>query len=105
MLGVDGEDQTMNTTENSTATRAQNLAALAKMFQDYAGVDAADVVPEASVINDLGINSLALVEITIRIEDASGVRLDDRTVAGFDTVDDVLDYLESQDGRLAPEVI
>lgn len=93
----------MTTTENSLDTRAQNLAALAQMFQDYAGVDAEDVVPEAHVTNDLGINSLALVEITIRTEDAFGVRLDDRTVAGFDTVSDVLDYLESQGGKLAPE--
>ncbi|MGD7002839.1 acyl carrier protein [Corynebacterium halotolerans] len=92
----------MTTSENSTSTRAENLAALAKIFQDYAGVDAEAVVPEAHVIDGLGVNSLALVEITIRTEDAFGVRLDDRTVAGFSTVGDLLDYLDSHGGSVTP---
>lgn len=104
MLVTDGEDKMMSTPENKPNTRAENLAALAKIFQDYAGVDAEEVVPAASVINDLGVNSLALVEITIRTEDAFGVRLEDRTVAGFDTVADVLDYLEEQGGKVSAEV-
>ncbi|MGP6172727.1 acyl carrier protein [Corynebacterium sp. A21] len=68
---------------------------LAKIFQDYAGVDATDVVPEARIIEDLAVNSLTLVEITIRIEEAFGVRLDDENVTSFNTVGDLITYLEA----------
>lgn len=91
----------MSTTENNTDTRTENLAALAKIFQDYAGVDAEDVTVEADISDDLGVNSLALVEITIRTEDAFGVRLDDRTVGGFSKVGHLLDYLEGHGGKLS----
>lgn len=69
---------------------------LAKIFQDYAGIDATDVVPEARIAEDLAINSLALVEITIRIEEAFGIRLDDETVTGFTTIGDLIAYLEAE---------
>lgn len=89
----------MTTTEHNPDTRAENLATLAKIFQDYAGVDAEAVVPEARIIDDLAINSLALVEITIRTEDAFGVRLEDQTMLGFDTVGGLLDYLDRHRGE------
>lgn len=89
----------MTTTEHHPDTRAENLATLAKIFQDYAGVDAEEVVPEARIIDDLAINSLALVEITIRTEDAFGVRLEDQTMLGFDTVGDLLNHLDRHHGE------
>ncbi|QGU07900.1 Meromycolate extension acyl carrier protein [Corynebacterium occultum] len=77
-------------------TTTELQAELAKIFQDYAGVEAADVVPEARIIEDLAVNSLSLVEITIRIEEAFGVQLEDKHVMNFQTIGDLIGHLEAE---------
>lgn len=59
------------------------------------GCEAEKVTPEASLTEDLGADSLALVELVMALEEAVGISIDDGDVAGLKTVGDILNYLKS----------
>ena len=59
------------------------------------GCEAEKVAPEASLTEDLGADSLALVELVMALEEAAGISIDDGDVAGLKTVGDILNYLKS----------
>lgn len=56
------------------------------------GVDPAEVTPDRS-LRDLDIDSMALVEIVVSLEDRFGLLIADEAWSQFTTVGDVLDHL------------
>lgn len=75
-------------------TRDELEAGLAEVLGTVAGVDRADVVPERSFTEDLGIDSLTMVELVVAAEDRFGVLIPDDDWARFTTVGDALRFLE-----------
>jgi acyl carrier protein len=69
------------------------LAELAAIVQEATGIPAARVVPAASFVDDLDIDSLSMVEIATMAEDKFGVAIPDAELSKLKTVADVLDYL------------
>ena len=63
------------------------LAALAEILADVARIDPADVTPKAR-FDDLGIDSLTLVDIVVAVEDRFGLVIPDDEWARFETVGD-----------------
>src|SRR5713101_2379082 len=61
----------------------------------------ASVVPAAHLERELGLGSLERVELLLRIEQAFGVRLDDRVLAEADTVEDLISALGAVNGSPA----
>ena len=64
------------------------------------GVDEEDVIAEASLRNDLGLDSLDLFELLMSLEEEYGIRIDPDTLTGLATVGDVLKYLEDAGAAL-----
>lgn len=62
---------------------------------DTLGCDAEKVTPEASLTEDLGADSLALVELVMALEEAAGISIDDGDVAGLKTPADILTYIKA----------
>jgi acyl carrier protein len=60
------------------------------------GVDIEDVVPEASLVDDLGADSLALVELVMSIEEAFDIDIDDEDAEKLITVQDAIDYIKKR---------
>lgn len=60
------------------------------------GVDADRVKPEASFIDDLGADSLDIVELVMAMEDAFSLEIPDEEAEKLRKVSDVITYLESQ---------
>lgn len=56
------------------------------------GVD--EVVPTARLVEDLGADSLDLVELAIELEARLHLEIPDEDCDGFDTVEDLVTYLE-----------
>ena len=52
------------------------------------------VVPEARIKKDLGADSLDILQLLMRIEDKYGITIPDEELATFETVGDVVTYLE-----------
>lgn len=69
------------------------LAEFAALVEDVAGVEAGEVTRESRLREDLGVDSLSLIELTVRAEETFGVRLEDKTVAAFGNVGEGLDHL------------
>ena len=69
-------------------------AILAKQLR----VDPARVVPEARIKKDLGADSLDILQLLMRIEDKYGITIPDEALATFETVSDVVTYLEKIEG-------
>ena len=71
-------------------------AILAKQLR----VDAAIVTLDAQIKKDLGADSLDILQLLMRIEDQYGITIPDKALATFNTVGDVVKYLEEEGAQL-----
>ncbi len=81
------------------ATIAERLK---KVIVEQLGVDEKDVVPTASFVEDLGADSLDLVELIMSIEEEFStpdhkISIPDEAADKLITVQDAIDYLKDQD--------
>jgi acyl carrier protein len=60
------------------------------------GVSAEEVTPQASFIEDLGADSLDLVELVMALEEEYGMEISDEDAEKIRTVNDVLEYINKQ---------
>jgi acyl carrier protein len=59
------------------------------------GVDAAQVKPEASFVNDLGADSLDTVELVMALEEAFDTEIPDEEAEKIQTVQQAVDYVKT----------
>ncbi len=67
-----------------------------KTIAEKLKIDLDDVVPEANFINDLGANSLDIVELIMTMEDMFDIEIEDDQAEKLVTVKDVLDFLKTR---------
>lgn len=60
------------------------------------GVDAADVAPEKSFVEDLNADSLDLTELIMTFEERFGFEISEGDAEKLKTVSDVIDYIEKR---------
>jgi acyl carrier protein len=72
------------------------LAGLAGIVNEITGIKAEQVVPGASFIDDLDIDSLSMVEVAVAAEEKFGVRIPDETLAKLKTVGDAVSFIQTQ---------
>ncbi|MBP3551131.1 MAG: acyl carrier protein [Alistipes sp.] len=65
-----------------------------KIIVDKLGVKESEVTPEATFTGDLGADSLDTVELVMEFEKAFGVQVADEDAEKFQTVGDVITYIE-----------
>ena len=57
--------------------------------------DIDQITPETNIMEDLGADSLDIVELLMAIEEDFSVTVPDEDVQGLKTVKDIVDYIES----------
>jgi acyl carrier protein len=67
-----------------------------KIIEEQLGVDPDRVKPEASFIDDLGADSLDIVELVMAMEEEFDIEIPDEDAEKLRTVQDVLKYLEGK---------
>lgn len=77
-------------------TADEILMKIASIFSEITGTDQEAITRDSHLRNDLAITSLDLIESAVRIEQMSGVRMEESIFSGFTTVGDVVDYLEQK---------
>lgn len=60
------------------------------------GVDANDVAPEKSFVEDLNADSLDLTELIMTFEERFGFEISEEDAEKLKTVSDVIDYIEKR---------
>ena len=67
-----------------------------QIIVDELGVSRAQVRPTARLIDDLGADSLDMVELVMRLEEAYGIELPDQDAEKLQRVCDIYDYIEKR---------
>lgn len=65
-----------------------------KIIAEKLSVDLEEVVPEASFVDDLGADSLDLVELIMSMEEEFEVDISDEDAEKIVTVQDAIDYID-----------
>jgi acyl carrier protein len=66
-----------------------------KIIADKLSVDMEEVVPEASFVDDLGADSLDLVELIMTMEEEFDIDIPDEDAEKMVTVKDAIEYTQS----------
>ena len=69
-----------------------------KIVVEHLGVEQDKVTEDASFIDDLGADSLDIVELVMAFEEEFGVEIPDDAVEKISTVKDAIDYIEQNKG-------
>jgi acyl carrier protein len=64
-----------------------------RIIKEQLDVDEKDIKPESSFIDDLGADSLGLVELVLAFEEAFEIDIPDEDTEKIRTVQDAIDYI------------
>ncbi len=66
------------------------------ILADQLNVAAEDIRMDSRIKDDLGADSLDILQLLMTIEEEKGVTIPDEELAAFSTVGDIVNYLEKQ---------
>ena len=69
-------------------------ATVKRIIKEQLDVDEKDVTPESTFVDDLGADSLGLVELVLAFEEAFEIDIPDEDTEKIRTVQDAIDYIE-----------
>ncbi len=67
-----------------------------KIIVDQLGIPADEVTPEAKFVDDLGADSLDIVELIMAFEEAFEIEIPDEDAEKIETVGDAIRYIEER---------
>ena len=73
---------------------------LRQLVSSQLGVDLDEIVEDARILDDLGADSLDVVELVMTLEEAFDIVVPDEDIEGMQTIGDVQSYLA---GRVSPQ--
>jgi acyl carrier protein len=76
---------------------------IASIICEQLGVERGAVTPQASFIDDLGADSLAMVELVLAMEERLGISVPEEDTEQIRTVADAITYVQEQQARSARE--
>jgi acyl carrier protein len=72
------------------------LEQITKIISDRLGKDESTITPESSFKEDLGADSLEVVELIMQLEDEFGIEISDEDAEKIATVGDAVQYIEGR---------
>src|SRR3546814_8956469 len=85
----------MTTISREGKNMSETAERVKKIVVEHLGVEADKVTEEASFIDDLGADSLDIVELVMAFEEEFGVEIPDDAAEKIMTVKDAIDYIEA----------
>jgi len=70
-----------------------------RIIAEQLGIDEEDITPDASFTEDLGADSLDLVELVMAFEDGFDIEIPDEDAEKIKTVADAVNYIQSKIGE------
>lgn len=74
--------------------REQIMQMLSRILQDEFEVPAEDITPEASLYEDLDLDSIDAVDLVIKLQQLTGKKIQPESFKSVRTVEDVVDAIE-----------
>lgn len=74
---------------------ADTLERVKRIIVDKLNVDPSEVTPEASIKEDLGADSLDVMDLVLELEDEFEMEISDEDAEKISTVGDIVEYIES----------
>lgn len=72
------------------------LEKVREVLVEALNIDAEDIVPSAKLNDDLGIDSLAAVELALELESEFDIKIEDEELAKLETVQDIVEIIEAK---------
>ena len=79
-----------------TITKPDMFEEVQKILAKQLRIDAQKVQMDSRIKEDLGADSLNILQLLMKIEDDYGIVIPDEKLANFERVRDVVEYLDSQ---------
>lgn len=76
--------------------RKEIMEKVKKIISEKLGIEEEKVVEEAKLIDDLGADSLDLVDLIMDLENEFNVKVDDSDIEKISTVGEVVDYISKK---------
>ena len=74
-------------------TKAEVIEKVKSLISQNIGVGTEEIAPDSSFIDDLGADSLDIVELVMNFEDSFGIEIPDEDAEKISTVQDAIDYI------------
>ena len=74
----------------------EKLREILRAANDLGADMATEATEDSRLIDDLGLSSVSILFIVIAVEEEFGIQFDDVTVTDFETVGNVVDYIEEK---------
>lgn len=76
--------------------RAELFRQLSKILAEKLDIPIEEIDESSHIIDDLGADSLDVVDLIMILEDEYGIRIEDEELESISTVEDVLNIIESK---------
>jgi acyl carrier protein len=76
-------------------SRSEILREIQRMMKELFELDPARVQPDARLIEDLELDSLDAIDLAVKVEETTGMALDEKRIHQLRTIDDVIVALEA----------
>ena len=74
------------------------LSQIKGIIAEQLDVEEGDIAPEKSFTDDLGADSLAIVELVLALEEEFGIKIPDEKVDNIKTVGDAVEFIKTNKG-------
>lgn len=73
------------------------LDKIINIISNYQGIEKEKITLQSDLIKDLGLSSFDITELVCAFEDEFGLEIPDRKIRTFQTVEDIVKFIESQE--------
>jgi len=70
---------------------------LCAVLEEFTEIPKEEMTLESDILNDLGMNSIDMMEAVIAVEEEFSVSVPDRTISSFQTLKDIVVFLEKRE--------
>jgi acyl carrier protein len=79
-------------------TKEEILSRIQEMIAETLEIDGSTVTEATSIVDDLGADSISIMEFTLALEDEFNLEISDEDAENIRTIGDVVNYVESHQG-------